>query len=263
MGPLHVTFDPAIGAHRSATLADERWPTMTLLVRDVMSAPVHTVTTATPLKDVARILVDHRISGVPVVDEAGAVVGVVSEADLLIKEGGHDIARRRWFGRLLGERPESVARQIKIGAITAGEAMTSPATTIEFDRSTATAATLMVDRQINRLPVLEHGRLVGIVSRADLVRAFVRTDDQLETTIRQDVLLRVLWLDPSLFDVSVRDGVATVRGHVERRSTADMIERAVRMVPGIVDVDAEVSWRFEDDRAQPVTNDPVFPFSPR
>jgi len=236
---------------------------MTLLVRDVMSAPVHTVTTATPLKDVARILVDQRISGVPVVDDTGAVVGVVSEADLLVKEGGQEVARRRWFGRILGERPEAVARQIKIGAITAGEAMTSPPVTIEFDRSTAAAATLMVDRQINRLPVLEHGRLVGIVSRADLVRAFIRTDDQLETTIRQDVLLRVLWLDPALFEVSVRDGVATVRGRVEQRSMADLVERAVRMVPGIVDVKAEVTWQFADDRVHPVVNDPVFPFSPR
>ena len=201
-------------------------------VRDVMTAPVFSVTTSTPLKDVARILVDHRISGVPVVDDTGAVVGVVSEADFLLKEGGHEIARRRWFGRLLGETREASTRHAKIGAITAGEAMTSPAATIEADRSTTAAATLMVDLDVNRLPVLDGGRLVGIVSRADLVRAFVRSDDQLAENIRHDILLRVLWLNPELFDVEVHNGVASIRGRVERRSTAEMIERAVRNVPG-------------------------------
>lgn len=236
---------------------------MLMTVREVMSTPVYSVTPSTPLKDVAQLLIEHRISGVPVVDEAGTVVGVVSEADFLLKEGGRDVGRRHWYGRFVGEDRETIARQAKIGAVTAGEAMTSPAATIEAGRSTAEAATLMVDRAVNRLPVVEDGKLVGIVSRADLVRAFVRSDEQLAESIRHDVLLRVLWLDPTLFDVEVHDGVATIRGRVERRSIAEMIERAVRNVPGIVDVVSAVAWETEDDRVQPVTTDPVFPFSPR
>lgn len=236
---------------------------MTLTVRDVMTTPVFSVTPETPLKDVAYLLVEHRISGVPVVDAAGAVLGVVSEADFLLKEGGQEVARRRWFGRILGESHDTATRQAKVGAITAGEAMTSPAATIEADRSTMSAATLMVDRAVNRLPVVENGKLVGIVSRADLVRAFVRSDEQLAETIRQDVLLRVLWLDPNLFDVAVVNGVATIRGRVERRSIAEMIERAIRNVPGIVDVTCAVTWEMEDDRVHPTTQDPVFPYSPR
>ena len=236
---------------------------MLMTVRDVMTTPVFSVTLTTPLKDVARLLVEHRISGVPVVDPNGTVVGVVSEADFLVKEGGREAGRRRWFGRIVGESRETAEREAKIGAITAGEAMTSPAATISAGRSTTDAAALMVDRGVNRLPVVEDGQLVGIVSRADLVRAFVRSDGQLAETIRQDVLLRVLWLDPALFDVDVENGVATIRGHVERRSIAEMIERAVRNVPGIVDVVAAVSWDLEDASIHPTTVDAVFPFSPR
>ena len=236
---------------------------MTLTVRDVMTTPVFSVAPSTPLKEVARLLVEHRISGVPVVDDDGTVLGVVSEADFLLKAGGHEIARRRWFGRIMGDSQEAATRHTKLGAITAGESMTTPAATIEVGRSTTAAATMMVDLDVNRLPVVEDGKLVGIVSRADLVRAFVRSDDQLAEAIRQDVLLRVLWLNPGEFEVSVVDGVATVAGHVEYRSIAEMIERAVRALPGIVDVRCLVGWSFEDERVRTPSTDAVFPYSPR
>jgi CBS domain-containing protein len=236
---------------------------MTMNVRDVMTTPVIAVSPSTPLKEVARLLVEHRISGLPVVDDAGAVVGVVSEADFLLKEGGREVARRRWFGKILGESREASVRHGKLTAVTAGELMTSPATTIDADRSTMAAATMMVDGKINRLPVVEGGKLVGILSRADLVRAFVRTDEQLAQTIRHDVLLRVLWLNPETFDIVVENGVVTINGRVERKSTAQMLERAVRNVPGVVDVIFGVTWSFEDEDIREQTVDPVFPFSPR
>jgi CBS-domain-containing membrane protein len=141
--------------------------------------------------------------------------------------------------------------------------MTSPAVTITSGRSIHEAAAIMMARRVNRLPVVDDGRLVGIVSRADLVRAYVRSDDELAATIRQDVILRILWLDPALFTVIVKDGVASIRGRVERRSTAEMIERSVRMVPGVVDVHASVSWSMDDRTLEPAGRDPVFPFGPR
>ena len=143
-----------------------------------------------------------------------------------------------------------------------GEAMTSPAITITPGRPIFEAAAIMTDRHVNRLPVVEDGRLVGIVSRADLVRAYVRSDGELEATIREDVILRTLWLDPTHFTVVVEDGVASISGQVERRSTAEMLEQAVGMVPGIVDVRAAVRWSMDDARVTPVANDPVFPYSP-
>jgi CBS domain-containing protein len=235
-----------------------------LTIRDVMVSTVVTVEPHATLKDVAQSLVDHRISGMPVVDSDGSVLGVVSEADVLLKEGGAGAIRHRSLARVRGESQETRAQLAKAAASTAGEAMTAPAITIGPDRSIAEAAALMTGRRVNRLPVVEDGRLVGIVSRADLVRAFIRSDEELARTVREDVLLRVLWLDPALFTVDVVDGVATVSGRVERRSTTEMIERCISLVPGIVRVDVSVGWSLDDSRREPTTGDvTVLPYGPR
>ena len=216
-----------------------------LTVRDVMTRSVVSVGRNTPLKDVAQALIDHGISGVPVLDE-GTVLGVVSEADLLVKEQGPDAIHHRRFARFLGESRGSREQLVKLGAITAAEAMTAPAITIESFRPLHEAAAVMTARRVNRLPVVDDGRLVGIISRADLIRAYVRSDDELARTIRQDVILKILWLDPDLFEVEVKDGVASISGRVQRRSTAEMIERSLRMVPGIVDVEGVSAARVTD-----------------
>ncbi len=233
-----------------------------LTIRDVMVRTVVTVGPRTPLKDVAQSLIDHRISGLPVVDDDGSVLGVVSEADVLLKEGGADAIKHRSLARVRGESREARAQLAKVAASTAGEAMTAPAITIGPDGSIAEAAALMTGRRVNRLPVVEGGHLVGIVSRADLVRAFIRSDDELARIIREDVLLRVLWLDPELFTVEVVDGLAGIGGHVERRSTTEMIERCIGLVPGIVGVRMSVGWSLDDSRREPTGGDPVgLPFS--
>ncbi len=234
-----------------------------MTVRDVMTQPVISVRPGTPLKEVAHLLVDCKISGLPVVDEDGVVLGIVSEADFLVKEQGIEAVRRRRLARIIGESRESRSQLAKIGALTAGEAMTAPAVTISADSRIAQAAAAMTSHGVKRLPVLEDGRLVGIVTRADLVRAFVRSDEELARTIREDVLLRTLWLDPILFNVTVKDGSASIIGHVERRSTAELIQQVVGMVPGIMTVQAEVSWSLDDSRVETPTIDSYFPFSPR
>jgi CBS domain-containing protein len=234
-----------------------------MTVREAMTASVVAVRAATPLKEVARLLVEHRISGLPVVDDDGMVLGVVSEADFLMKEQGAEAIPHRPLARIFGESQSSRSQQAKVDALTAGEAMTAPAVTIEPGRRIIEAAAIMTARGLNRLPVVEDGRLVGIVTRADLVRAYVSSDDELVRTIREEVLLRTLWLDPVPFDVQVADGVASIRGRVERRSTAEMIERAVTLVPGIVDVNAAIEWSLDDRQLEPVSIDAVFPFSPK
>ena len=233
-----------------------------MTIRDVMTSHVVTVEVATPLRDVAGLLNDRRISGLPVVDAGGAVVGVVSEADFLVKAQGPDAVQHRPLSRLLGESIATREQLAKINATTAGEAMTSPAITIEPTRRINQAAQLMTTHRVNRLPVVEAGRLVGIVTRSDIVRAYVRTDSELAGAIRDDILLRSLWLDPATFAVDVLNGAVTITGHADRRSTAEMIERAIALVPGVVAVTASVSWSVDDSRPEGIAVDPYLPVGP-
>jgi CBS domain-containing protein len=215
-------------------------------VEDVMSRDVVTVDVSTPLRDVAALLAEKRISGLPVISEDG-VVGVVSEADILAKERGETHQRGGLFGFLLDDRDA----ELKLEARTAGEAMSAPAITIGPERPVSEAAGTMIDEGVNRLPVVgEEGRLLGIVTRADLVKAFVRSDAELAEEIREDVLLRALWIPPESIAVSVEDGVATLRGHVENRATAEMLPGFVQRVPGVVSVLAEVTWGDDNGRRE-------------
>lgn len=217
-----------------------------LTIRDVMSRPTLTVHPETPLKDVARLLVRHRISGLPVTDAGGRVLGVISEADLLLKEQGAANIGHRRLARLLGESTQTRAQLAKLAATSAGDAMTSPAVTISGDRPLAEAAATMTRRGINRLPVVDSGVLVGVVSRADLVRAYVRSDEELAGVVREEVIHRTMWLDPDLYDVSVRDGIVRIRGSVALRSTAEVIERVSALIPGVVAVTSELHWETDD-----------------
>jgi len=234
-----------------------------MTVGDVMIRSVVSVQRSTPLKDVAQLLIDNGISGMPVLDVDGTVLGVVSEADLLVKEQGGDAIHHRPLARFFGESAASRAQLAKLAAVTAADAMTAPAITITSRQSIHDAAAIMTSRNVNRLPVVDDARLVGIVSRADLVRAYVRSDDDLAATIRQDVILRMLWLDPALFTVVVNGGVASISGRVERRSTAEMLEHSVRMVPGLVVVNSSVSWSMDDRTLESGGRDPAFPFGPQ
>jgi CBS domain-containing protein len=218
-------------------------------VRDVMRSPVITVGVETPLKEVAELLAGNGISGIPVVDTAGSVVGVVSEADILYKERPETETRRGLFGLLL--EAASIDAETKLHARTAGEAMTSPPITIHPARALTQAAEVMLEERVNRLPVVdEDGELVGIVTRADLVRAFVRSDEVIESEIREDVILRALWIAPEQINVKVERGEVTLTGQVESEAEAELVPRFVQQVPGVVTVVSKLSWSHNRNRSR-------------
>lgn len=218
-------------------------------VRDVMTTNVVTVAPQTPLKEVAELLVERRITGVPVVSDDGEVLGVVSEADILFKERG-SAERKGVLGWLLD--PYGTEGRDKLDARTAAEAMSTPAKTIASWWSIAAAASLMLEAQVHRLPVVDNdGALLGIVTRGDLVRAFVRSDEEIAREIREDVLRRTFWLDAAeAITVDVRGGRVTLRGTVDTRTDAELVPAVVRKVPGVVDVDASITWRGENGTAR-------------
>jgi hypothetical protein len=135
---------------------------------------------------------------------------------------------------------------LKADALTAEKAMTAPAVTIAPWEPVSEAARLMCERRVNRLPVVQHDRLAGIVTRSDLVRAFTRTDAEIEREIREDVLQRTMWIETGKVEVAVRRGQARLIGALEARSDVELLTTLVRRVPGGVAVESTVAWGVDD-----------------
>jgi CBS domain-containing protein len=210
-------------------------------VGDVMTTDVVTVPPDMPYKAVADLLVQHGVSAVPVVDATGRVLGVVSEADLLAKLEYADRTPRH---------PLS-ARRMRYGSgkaagDTAGELMTAPAVTVRRTETVTRAARLMDAAGIRRMPVVNYdGQLVGIVARRDLLRLYTRPDAETRAALI-DGVLHSLWVDPSIVGVEVVDGVVTLTGHVDRRSTAAVVAAFVLGTPGVVDVVDHLTFDEDD-----------------
>ncbi len=208
-----------------------------LSVSDVMTQEVVTIEEGTEFREIERRLADHHVSALPVIDVNGGVTGVVSESDLLLKLeaiGTGQMASRTRRGHGKGS------------AATAGRLMTSPAVTIGTGQPLAAAARLMRTHRIHQLPVVHDGRLVGMLSRGDLLKAFLRSDEDLRTDICQGVLSRIMWLDPDAFRVLVKDGVVEIAGKVERRSDAEVLVDLVRGIEGVIDVHADIAHLLDD-----------------
>jgi len=226
-------------------------------VIDLMTAEVITVRPATPLKEAARLMVRSRVSGLPVTDDDGHLVGIITEADFLHREVERERPRRHGLlDALMGGDGPALA-----DAETVGEAMTTKVVTIPTDASIAEAARVMAVRDVKRLPVVDRdGKVLGIISRADVVAAFTRPDEVIEDEIREDVIRRILFIDPDDVEVAVDDGVVSLGGLLPTRTEARLLEELTRRLDGVVSVDSRLDWRIDDTkRDRPVG--PSFPQS--
>ena len=189
-------------------------------VGGLMTGDVVSAVPATSFREVAKVLAEHDISGVPVVDDDDHVVGVVSESDLLAR---HELTVR--------------------------DLMTTPAVTVHAEETVADAARLMVRRGVERLPVVdEEERLVGIVTRRDLLCVYLRPDAEIRRRIREDVLSDVMELPTDAVDVHVLDGVVTLGGRLRQRSQALMLVGLAERVDGVVAVVDRLSFHEDDTR---------------
>ncbi|MZF86022.1 CBS domain-containing protein [Streptomyces sp. SID5643] len=219
----------------------------------LMTADVVRAEYGTPFKEVARLLAEHRISGLPVVDDDEKVLGVISETDVMARQAEtRDPSEPRWLLRRPRWTPGSRARRTKAQARTAGQLMSRPAITVHSDATVAEAARVMAQHRVERLPVVDdEERLVGIVTRRDLLEVFLRPDAEIREAIRNEVLGRALWLPPDAVDVDVREGVVTLTGQLERRVETTSAVEMCRRVDGVVAVVDHLTYRFDDSRLSP------------
>jgi len=221
-------------------------------VKDVMTTDVVSVGEKATYKEIVEALAQRAVSAVPVVDEENRVLGVVSEADLLHKV---EFTGLEPHLRLLERRTRRIARAKACGDC-ARDLMSSPAVSVGPHASLPAVARMMDDEHVRRLPVVDdRGVLVGIVSRSDVLRVYLRDDAAIANEIREEVLLRTLWMDPGEVSVVVEQGVAKVSGSTGRRSTSEIVGRMVAAVAGVIDVVNEITYDYDDSRVHDDANE--------
>jgi len=215
--------------------------------RDIMTAPVVTVSPRTPVKDAVGTMLHYRVSGLPVVDDAGRLLGIISEADLLLKEAevkpeeptGAWAGGSLWLERLLSGHS-------KVAGRTVGEVMTHDVITALEGTPLHVLASRMVRFRINRLPIVRGAHVVGIVTRADVLKAFLRPDEILAQEALQ--LIRGFPLADESVEASVEHGVLMLTGRVHSPGRRIVLLQRLEVINGIVAVDDHA---LEDHGAPP------------
>lgn len=211
-------------------------------VVDLMASEVISVQRDTALRQAARIMVEHGISGLPVTDDEDTLVGIISEGDFLRKEVDRGALTSTGLLGLLFDDRESLAEAEMVG-----EVMSDNVFTISPDATLVEAARTMATHGVKRLPVVDRdGKLVGIISRRDIVNAFTRPDELIEDEIREDILKRLLFLDPDLVDSEVSGGVVKISGELPTRSDVRLLEAMVQRTDGVIRAELDLTWKVDD-----------------
>lgn len=211
-------------------------------VADVMTTSVHIAGPQTPFKLLVRLIEENRVSAIPIVDQQGMPVGIVSEADLLLKERRSELEHQD-----LVHARKRYEQRTKADGVVASELMTSPPITVPANATLPEAARLMQERNVRRLVVVDgNGRIAGIVSRSDLLQVFLRTDEELRREVK-DVLIPALLLESTDgIRVDVRWNVVTLSGEVDRLSDARILSRMAGDIDGVVSVIDHLTYRWDD-----------------
>lgn len=216
--------------------------------KDVMTTTVHTIDPETPVATVARLLLECRISGAPVVDAESQVVGVVSERDLMRRPETGTMRRRGWWLGLVASSDELAADYVKTHGTKAKDVMSRPAITVDEEMDLADVARLLERRGIKRVPVLRAGKLVGIISRANLLQGLIRRSEApaqvSDATIRArliEELQREPWANALMTNVAVSNGVVQLWAAVHSQHERQAMIVAAESIPGVVRVEDHVA----------------------
>jgi CBS domain-containing protein len=218
-------------------------------VSDVMTSHVHVASPLAPFKLLVRLIEENRVSAIPIVDQQGVPIGIVSETDLLLKERRHELESSNDLLHLNRRRRD----RAKAAGTVASEVMTAPPITVTFDTSLSEAARHMQERNVRRLVVVDQrGRIAGIVSRSDLLQVFLRTDEELRDEIVRSLIPAVLLSEDDAVGVAVSWNIVTLSGEVDRKSDAELLTRVTRELDGVVAVVDRLSYRWDDTDSAPV-----------
>jgi len=220
--------------------------------RDVMTSPVITVRSAAAVKDVARLFLEHRISAVPVVDDQGKLVGIVSEGDFLHRsEIGTQQRQRPWWLALMAGDQGLAADYIKSHAKSVADIMTRDVITADPDTPLNEIAATLEEHGIKRVPIVHNGELVGIISRANLVQALASSGSKLDipmsdTAIRERLLAHLNsqgWTPKVLLNATVNEGVVDLWGMTDSNTQRKAIRVAAEAMPGVRAVNDHITVR--------------------
>mgnify|MGYP002622760995 CR=1 FL=1 len=209
-------------------------------VRQLMTGDVATISPDASLKEAARVMIERRVSGLPVIDGDNRLVGIVTEGDVLHQESLRQPATTLRSLFTSQEGP----------AVTVAEAMTDKVKSVSPEADHTEAARIMESAHVKRLPVVDgDDRLLGILSRADVLRVFARSDEEIAAEIRSGVIERVLWLNSSALAVEVADGKVSLSGTVPTKSDSRILEEMARRIDGVVEVDSgDISYEVDDTK---------------
>lgn len=213
-----------------------------------MTTDVLTTGPNSSLKEAARRMLEAGVSGLPVTDADGALRGIITEADFVSGEAERRAAKRAGLIRFFVDQPD-IPRHEQ----TVADVMTKEVIVIGPDVDHAEAARLMQRERVKRLPVVEDGRLVGLVSRTDMLRAFVRPDADIIDDIRGHVMREVLWIDPNRVTVECVDGNVVLRGRLETRSDAGLLVELTKRLDGVASVADHLDWEVDNTKVEMVS----------
>lgn len=213
-------------------------------IRDLMTTDIITVGPDTSLKEAARRMLAAGVSGLPVTDPDG-LAGIITEADFLTTEAERGAKKRAGLLRLFVRENGVPSRQR-----TVGDVMTRDVKTISPEATHVEAARMMEVNRVKRLPVVEDGTIVGLISRTDMLRAFVRPDQEIVEEIRGQVMRRVMWVDPERVAIACDDGNLVLTGNMETKSDVDLLVDLTKRLDGVASVESRMTWEIDNTKLE-------------